>query len=149
RTSSTSPNRLCQRSSWIRPPDLFARSGGAAGSIPVHMGVVRIPVRPLFAVTLLLLTASIAAACSRGSESAAGPGERAMGAVSTSPSSEPSFDPPIDPDIGINNISHVIVIVQENRSFDHYFGTFPGADGYARDANGHIDVCVPDPDAGH
>ena len=113
------------------------------------MGVVRIPARPLFAVTLLLLTASIAAACSRGSESVAGPGERAMGAASTSPSPEPSFDPPIDPDIGINNISHVIVIVQENRSFDHYFGTFPGADGYPRDANGHIDVCVPDPEAGH
>ena len=26
-------------------------------------------------------------------------------------------------------IQHVIVIMQENRSFDHYFGTFPGADG--------------------
>ncbi len=26
-------------------------------------------------------------------------------------------------------IRHVIVITQENRSFDHYFGTFPGADG--------------------
>ena len=41
------------------------------------------------------------------------------------------------------------MIVQENRSFDHYFGTFPGADGYPRDANGRIDVCVPDPEAGH
>jgi phospholipase C len=26
-------------------------------------------------------------------------------------------------------IKHIIVIMQENRSFDHYFGTFPGADG--------------------
>ena len=26
---------------------------------------------------------------------------------------------------GLANIQHVIVIVQENRSFDHYFGTFP------------------------
>ncbi len=26
-------------------------------------------------------------------------------------------------------IQHVIIIMQENRSFDHYFGTFPGADG--------------------
>ena len=51
----------------------------------------------------------------------------------------------IDPDIGINNITHVIFIVQENRSFDHYFGTFPGADGFPRDAQGRIDVCVPDP----
>ena len=26
-------------------------------------------------------------------------------------------------------IRHVVVIMQENRSFDHYFGTYPGADG--------------------
>ena len=26
-------------------------------------------------------------------------------------------------------IKHVIIIMQENRSFDHYFGSFPGADG--------------------
>ena len=30
---------------------------------------------------------------------------------------------------GIHKIKHVIVIMQENRSFDSYFGTFPGADG--------------------
>jgi len=30
---------------------------------------------------------------------------------------------------GIHTIKHVIVIMQENRSFDSYFGTFPGADG--------------------
>ncbi len=30
---------------------------------------------------------------------------------------------------GIHKIRHVIVIMQENRSFDDYFGTFPGADG--------------------
>jgi phospholipase C len=28
-----------------------------------------------------------------------------------------------------NKIKHVIMIIQENRSFDQYFGTFPGADG--------------------
>ena len=33
------------------------------------------------------------------------------------------------PAIGIHKIKHVIVIMQENRSFDSYFGTFPGADG--------------------
>ena len=27
------------------------------------------------------------------------------------------------------HIKHVVVIMQENRTFDHYFGTFPGADG--------------------
>jgi hypothetical protein len=26
-------------------------------------------------------------------------------------------------------IQHVVVIMQENRSFDHYFGTYPGAEG--------------------
>jgi phospholipase C len=30
---------------------------------------------------------------------------------------------------GINQIQHIIFIIKENRSFDHYFGTFPGADG--------------------
>ena len=30
---------------------------------------------------------------------------------------------------GIHKIKHVIVIEQENRSFDSYFGTYPGADG--------------------
>ncbi|HEY2354263.1 MAG TPA: alkaline phosphatase family protein [Gaiellaceae bacterium] len=30
---------------------------------------------------------------------------------------------------GIHQIQHVIVIMQENRSFDSYFGTYPGADG--------------------
>ena len=40
-------------------------------------------------------------------------------------------------------LRHIIVIMQENRSFDHYFGMFPGADGFPRDANGNITVCVP------
>jgi phospholipase C len=40
---------------------------------------------------------------------------------------------------GIHKIKHVIVIMQENRSFDSYFGTYPGADGIPRG------VCVPDP----
>jgi phospholipase C len=30
---------------------------------------------------------------------------------------------------GIHKIRHVIIIMQENRSFDSYFGTYPGADG--------------------
>ncbi len=42
------------------------------------------------------------------------------------------------------HLKHLIFIVQENRSFDHYFGTFPGADGIPM-RNGHPSVCVPDP----
>jgi phospholipase C len=30
---------------------------------------------------------------------------------------------------GIEKIEHVVWIIQENRTFDNYFGTFPGADG--------------------
>src|SRR5712691_3579752 len=45
----------------------------------------------------------------------------------------------------IHKIKHVIVIMQENRSFDHYFGTYPGADGFPRTASGEFAVCVPDP----
>jgi phospholipase C len=48
---------------------------------------------------------------------------------------------------GIHKIKHVIVIMQENRSFDSYFGTFPGADGLPMN-DGRPAVCVPDPDAG-
>jgi phospholipase C len=53
----------------------------------------------------------------------------------------------IDPTLGIQNIDHLIFIVQENRSFDSYFGTYPGADGIPVDDNGAFDVCVPDPEA--
>ena len=27
-------------------------------------------------------------------------------------------------------IKHIVVIMQENRSFDNYFGTYPGANGH-------------------
>jgi phospholipase C len=43
---------------------------------------------------------------------------------------------------GIHKIKHVVVIMQENRSFDTYFGTFPGANGFPKN------TCVPDPQRG-
>ncbi len=43
-----------------------------------------------------------------------------------------------------DKIKHIIVIMQENRSFDEYFGTYPGADGIPMQ-NGVPTVCVPDP----
>jgi len=45
---------------------------------------------------------------------------------------------------GIHKIRHVIIVMQENRSFDSFFGTYPGADGIPR-RNGRFTVCVPDP----
>jgi phospholipase C len=48
---------------------------------------------------------------------------------------------------GIHKIKHVVIIMQENRSFDSFFGTYPGADGIPA-ANGKFTVCVPDPRTG-
>jgi phospholipase C len=57
----------------------------------------------------------------------------------TTPSQPTTSSPSstINPDI--HRIRHVIIVMQENRSFDSYFGTFPGADGLP------ASVCVPDP----
>jgi phospholipase C len=52
-----------------------------------------------------------------------------------------------DPLTGIHKIQHVVMIMQENRSFDDYFGTYPGADGIPM-AHGIPTVCVPDPAKG-
>jgi len=53
----------------------------------------------------------------------------------------------VDPKRGIDNINHFVFVIQENRSFDSYFGTFPGANGIPRNADGSFSVCVKD-DAG-
>lgn len=58
-----------------------------------------------------------------------------------SPTPSPTANP------GIHKIQHIIVIMQENRSFDNYFGTFPGADGIPMQ-NGNPTVCVNDPQTG-
>jgi phospholipase C len=50
----------------------------------------------------------------------------------------------LDVAAGIQTIQHVVIIMQENRSFDSYFGTFPGADGYPM-VNGQIAVGNVDP----
>ena len=54
--------------------------------------------------------------------------------ASPSPTAEPH---------GLRKLNHLIFIVQENRSFDHYFGTYPGADGIPTKPNGSFAVCVP------
>jgi phospholipase C len=93
--------------------------------------------KPLALIVCVGVAAMVAAACTA---AAGNPKPRAVEAVGIS-------DGPITAAAGINNITHVIVIMQENRSFDHYFGTFPGADGFPRNPQGQIDVCVPDPQA--
>ena len=71
-------------------------------------------------------------------------------ATAVTPKCHPTVADPLPdplPDVsnrGIHKIKHVIVIMQENRSFDSYFGTFPGADGIPM-KNGVPTVSVPDP----
>jgi phospholipase C len=37
----------------------------------------------------------------------------------------------LTPPVGtLSDIEHVIILIQENRSFDHYFGTYSGVEGY-------------------
>ncbi len=43
---------------------------------------------------------------------------------------------------GLGKINHFVFIMQENRSFDSYFGTYPGADGIP------AGICVPNPNGG-
>jgi len=38
-------------------------------------------------------------------------------------------NPVSKPQTGLDKIEHFVFIMQENRSFDSYFGTYPGADG--------------------
>ncbi len=83
--------------------------------------------RPLLIATALCLVAAAAgAAFVRGASSHGAPRPKAV-----------SLE-------GIHKIKHIVVIMQENRSFDSYFGTFPGADGIPMDRGVSL-VCVPDP----
>jgi len=79
---------------------------------------------------MLCAVVLFAVACSSGNPKSSSP--------TTTPAT-PSSSTPSAAGEGIHKIRHVIVIMQENRSFDSYFGTFPGADGLPKS------VCVPDP----
>jgi len=83
--------------------------------------------------------AVIACGCSSGS-GAAQPAAQADTTSASSPA--PQSTPDHRHHRGIRTIRHVIVIMQENRSFDSYFGTYPGADGLPAHA------CVPNPAGG-
>jgi phospholipase C len=60
-------------------------------------------------------------------------------------SNTPTATSQINP--AIHKIKHVVMIMQENRSFDSYFGTYPGVDGIPM-KNGVPTVCVTDPRTG-
>jgi phospholipase C len=69
-------------------------------------------------------------------------------AAGQSPSSSEAVgqkeQPPVHGANDLQKIRHIVIIMQENRSFDSYFGTFPGADGIPMQ-NGEPTVCAPDP----
>jgi phospholipase C len=94
--------------------------------------------------TIQMVSASavavLLAACSTSSTSSTSPSSSLNGSSSSvlSPTSLPVVLTPS----GIHKIQHVVVIMQENRSFDTYFGTYPGADGIPM-AAGKPTVCVP------
>jgi len=82
------------------------------------------------AVASLVLIAAVAAACTRGTD------VPASGAGSSSGSPSPSVTEGLAPvafDASTLRtrwpIKHVVFLIKENRTFDHLFGTFPGANG--------------------
>jgi phospholipase C len=82
-------------------------------------------------IVVSLLSAGFLAACSAGNQEVVQGGRAGAYVVPT----------------GIHKIKHVIIVMQENRSFDSYFGTFPGADGIPM-KDGVPTVCVPNPAGG-
>jgi phospholipase C len=66
-------------------------------------------------------------------------------ALGCNDSNGPHSTPPLP--FAIHKIQHVVVIMQENRSFDSYFGTYPGAEGIPM-VGGVPAVCVPDSESG-
>ena len=100
------------------------------------------------------LASAYGAASARDAQAAsrAGPGGKTVSTVKSVHVNCPPKDVPGGPTgcylvpPGIHKIKHVIIILQENRSFDSYFGTYPGADGIPM-KNGVPTVCVPDSQA--
>ncbi len=117
----------------------------------MHMKPIKLAVTILFVLSL--------SACNLESvQSTATPLPRKLAATAIIPASTatpspmplPTY-PPSTADISQSllaqarqKIKHVVFIMQENRSFDEYFGTYPGANGIPMQ-NGVPTVCLPDP----
>jgi len=112
----------------------------------------RVSVRPVCAGTAGLLMIGLLAACTSGGfrVGPAKPKASSSPAVAGGPSGHEVTGGPAGRYLvpaGIHKIKHVIIIMQENRSFDSYFGTYPGADGLPM-RDGVPTVCVPNPAGG-
>jgi phospholipase C len=106
--------------------------------------MIRPSVRRLVGCLAVLATV---AACTAGAGTRASSSTGSTSSSPSSPAATPSATSALE--LAKQHLKHLIFIVQENRSFDHYFGTYPGADGFPRGANGGVDVCIPDPVLGH
>ncbi len=101
--------------------------------------------------SILLVLVCLLTACA-GLAPTATPGSQPSGAPTNAPPNNPaSTGTPAASATGSkptrlagSKIEHIIIIMQENRSFDEYFGTYPGANGIPMQ-NGVPTVCLPDP----
>lgn len=84
---------------------------------------------------LLLLGALVLSACGPDGHAA----HQVRRTAALAPASARDWTSPAETTNGLHKIKHVVMVMQENRSFDSYFGTFPGADGIAHGAA----VCQP------
>jgi phospholipase C len=95
------------------------------------------------ALVCLVGTALIASGCGGGSRRTSGSSSpSSTSSTTTTATQPPRLTPPGE--TGIHKIQHVVVIMQENRSFDSYFGTYPGAEGIPM-SGGRPAVCLPNP----
>ena len=92
-----------------------------------------------------LLTALLATVLATGLLAACTTSGKPAATASAQPSGSPGGT--VIAATGIHKIKHVIIVMQENRSFDTYYGTYPGADGIPV-SNGTPTVCVPNPAGG-
>lgn len=83
----------------------------------------------------------------------AGDGEPVGGTTPTDSASGPTGSGTASPSPGEvipgeNPIEHVVFVIKENRTFDHYFGTYPGANGATEGGTLECDStgCRPGPD---
>src|SRR5580704_13881315 len=115
---------------------------------PGEVSMRHVSLRPLVPFGVLFLAAGCGGCSS--SEAAADAGQDVSASGDALPSTDTgappdSGSPAPDASVAAAAIKHVVMIMQENRSFDHYFGMFPGANGYTLDANGNPTNCNPDP----
>src|SRR4051794_19199585 len=92
-----------------RPPSAASSSPGAREPRPVRVRDVTAPTRREFLAGAAGAGLTLAAPAWSRPRRAAGPRRRS----------------------DLERIEHVVILMQENRSFDHYYGTLPGARGFA------------------